>query len=110
MNDSVSRFSVWIGVTAVVVAAVHALPLLLNYARHGDLLPAVYRDEEVYLVRIVDAYRGGSLGNPCLAEHQDAPRYLPELAERTVAGAARGIGMAPLPATAATRVLFPALI
>jgi hypothetical protein len=67
-------------------------------------------DESIYLVRVVDAYRGGSLGNPYLAEHQDAVKFMPEIAERILAAVARATGVQPLAMVCVARIVFPLLI
>jgi hypothetical protein len=83
----------------------------MNRFRHGEpFLNVAFSDEAIYLVRVVDAYRGGSLGNPYLEEHQNAECFMPELAERLLAFTARVTGLGPLVVVAASRVLFPVLI
>jgi hypothetical protein len=101
---------VWLifGVTVVLFA--YSLPFLMTGLRSGPFLNVVVDDEKIYLVRVMDAYRGGSLGNPYLAEHQDAPRFMPELAERLVALTARVTGLGPLLVVGAFRALFAGLI
>jgi len=103
-----SRF--WLTLGATVVLLVYMLPFLINRFRQGPFLIVAVEDEEIYLGRVMDAYRGGSLGNPYLAEHQDAPRFMPELAERLLALTAHLTGLDPLLVVAASRVVFPALI
>lgn len=61
----------------VTVVLLYALPLVLTYVRQGKLLYAETLDDTLYETRIIDLYRGGTLGNPYLAEHQDSPRYMP---------------------------------
>lgn len=104
------RFWIWVCAAALAVVAVHAVPFVLNFADHRDLLIGECSDEQVYLARIVDAYRGGTLGNPYLAEHQDAPKYLPESIERTIAASAHLLGVGPLTMIAASRLFFPFVI
>jgi hypothetical protein len=82
----------------------------MNHFRHASPLNVAVEDEKIYLARVVDAYRGGSLGNPYLAEHQDAPRFMPEFAERLLALSARVAGLDPLLVARTSRVVFPVLI
>jgi hypothetical protein len=91
-----------------VVAIVYSIPMAAGYAYRGSTLVPGDWYESVYLARIVDAYRGGSLGNPYLAGHEDAPRYMPELVERSLAGIARLTGLKPLAVVAISRIAFPA--
>jgi hypothetical protein len=67
-------------------------------------------DDRIYLARIVDAYYGGSMGNPYLAGHEDAPKYMPELAERVTAAVAHAVHISPFVAAALNRVLLPTII
>jgi hypothetical protein len=67
-------------------------------------------DDAYYGIRVFDASRGGTLGNPYLAEHQHALRYLPEAAERSVALAARLGGLPVLTVLAGSRVAVPVAI
>jgi len=94
----------------VTVVLLYALPLVLTYVRQGKLLYAETLDDTLYETRIIDLYRGGTLGNPYLAEHQDSPRYMPELVERAFAGTSRVTGITPLVVVAISRVLLPTLI
>ena len=82
----------------------------MNHFLRGPFLNVAVVDEKIYLVRIMDAYRGGSLGNPYLAEHQDAPRFMPEAAERLVAFIAYATGPRPLLIVGISRVVFAALV
>src|SRR5947207_10855101 len=95
---------------ALVVAGVYSLPLALAAARQHYLMLFAQANEPYYTLRVLDAFRGRSLANPYLSEHQDSPKYLPELIERTLAFAAYGTGISPVSILAATRILFPALI
>ncbi|MGB8885196.1 MAG: hypothetical protein WCC87_00640 [Candidatus Korobacteraceae bacterium] len=100
----------WLIFAVAVVVFAYSLPFLLNHFLPGPFLNVAVVDEKIYLARIMDAYRGGSLGNPYLAEHQDAPRFMPELAERLVALTAHGTGLPPLLVLSVSRVLLPGLI
>ena len=74
-------------------------------------LPRAYDEEEVYYcVRVVEASRGASLGNPYLAGHEAAAIYMPEMVERGLALAARALNVAPLNLLALSRVFFPVAI
>ncbi len=53
------------------------------------------RDEKIYLPRVVDAYFGGTMVMPYLAEHQISVKIMPEFAERLFAFAARKAGCRP---------------
>lgn len=94
----------------VTVVFLYALPLVLAYVRQGKLLYAETLDDTLYETRIIDLYRGGTLGNPYIAEHQDSPRYMPELVERAFAGISRVTAITPLVVVAISRVLLPTLI
>ncbi len=100
----------WLIFAVTVVLFAHSLPFLMNYFLRGPFLNVAVEDEKIYLVRVMDAYRGGSLGNPYLAEHQDAPRFMPEAAERLVAFIASAGGLGPLLIVAISRVLFAVLV
>jgi len=93
-----------------VVLVAYSLPFLINHLRHGPFLNVAVEDEKIYLARVVDVYRGGSLGNPYLAEHQNAERFMPEVAERLLAFTARVAGLDPLFVVGASRVILPFLI
>src|SRR5690349_16682355 len=96
--------------TALVVASVYALPLILVYSRHGALMHVSVVEDAYYGLRVVDASRDGSLGNPYLLEHQDAVRYLPELAERVIGEVATVSGIPVLNVLAMSRIVFPVAI
>jgi hypothetical protein len=108
-RDKVSS-GLWLVSGALAVLFAYSLPFLLNRTRHRPFLNVTFQDEKMYLTRVVDAYRGGSLGNPYLAEHQNAVRFMPELAERFLASMAHVTRMDPLRIVAVSRVLFPLLI
>lgn len=95
---------------AVAVLLAYVLPFLMNSAGRAPFLNVAVHDEKVYLARVVDAYRGGSLGNPYLAEHQNAVRFMPELAERVLAPAAHASGLQPLLVVGISRFVLPVLI
>ena len=95
---------------AAAIAALYALPLALGLARSGARIDVFYPDEAYYAARVLDASRGGSLGNPYLAGHENAPKYLPELTERALAAAARALRIDPLTLLAASRVAVPVLL
>jgi hypothetical protein len=94
----------------ILIALVYALPLAAAYARLGRPLLVTDDDECFYSLRVLDAYRGGTLGNPYLADHQDAPRYRQELVERILAWIARLSRVPPLTVLAASRIAAPVLI
>ena len=54
---------VWLVSGAIVVLVAYSLPFLINHPRHGPFLNVAVEDEKIYLARVVDVYRGGSLGN-----------------------------------------------
>lgn len=109
-ESKVSR-ALWLMAGALAVLLAYSLPCLMNRSRHGEpFLNVAFSDEKIYLARVVDAYRGGSLGNPYLAEHQGDERFMPELAERLLAFMAHVTHMSPLMAVAVSRILFPVLI
>ena len=87
--DDVKRWQRWtvIGL-AIAVAAIHASPQMVWYARHHGLLTLLSFDEVLYSARIVEAYRGGSVASPFLAGHSNAQDYMPQMVERSIAGAA----------------------
>src|SRR5437016_2522282 len=82
-KDESSRARCAVGLLTVL--CVYSLPFAMQLFRREPHLHIAVEDEKIYLARVVDAYRGGSLGNPYLAEHQDAERFMPELAERSLA-------------------------
>lgn len=100
----------WLISGALAVLFAYSLPFLVNRTRPGPFLNVAVSDEKIYLARLLDAYRGGSLGNPYLAEHQNAERFMPELAERILAFIAHVTKLGPLAVVAVSRVLFPVLI
>jgi hypothetical protein len=104
------RNRIWLVFGATVVLFAYSLPFLMNRFRDGPFLNVAVEDEKIYLARVMDAYRGGSLANPYLAEHQDAPRFMPELAERLVARTAHVTELGPLRIVGVSRVVFPTLI
>lgn len=95
---------------ACLVLLAYALPLLWVAARTGHLPNLFYEDEVIYSARVLDAYRGGPLANPYLAGHENAPRYMPEIAERTFAVLAHATGISALTILALSRVAVPVLI
>ena len=97
----------WLISAVLAVLFAYSLPFLLSRARHGPLLNVAFADEKIYLARVMDAYRGGSLGNPYFVEHQNAERYMPELAERLLASIAHVSRVDPLIVVAVSRVLLP---
>ena len=99
-----------ISIGAVAVLLAYALPFLMNSADRAPFLNVAVHDEKIYLARVVDAYRGGSLGNPYLAERQNAVRFMPELGERVLALAAHATGVKPLLIVGISRFVFPVLI
>ncbi len=101
---------IWLICGATVILLAYSLPFLMNGFGHAPFLNVAIDDEKIYLARVMDAYRGGSLGNPYLAEHQDAPRFMPEVAERLVALTARVTGIGPLLIVGVSRAVFPVLI
>ena len=97
----------WMAVTMAVVAIVHAIPMAAGYAHRGSTLVTGDVTEVQYSLLINAAYRGESLANPYLAGHENAPRYLPEMVERSLAGLAHLTGLKPLTVVAISRVGFP---
>src|SRR5580658_2812137 len=97
----------WTAATIAVVAIIHVIPMAASYAHRGSTLVTCDVTEVQYLLLITSAYRGDSLSNPYLAEHENAPRYLPEMVERSLAAVARVTGLAPLTVVAISRVAFP---
>ena len=95
---------------AFVVALVYALPLLLSWVYGSGPLYITDYDDRFYLARILDAYRGESLANPYLVEHEHGSTLLPELGERCFAGAARLLHVAPLSAVSAGMIVLPVVI
>ncbi len=95
---------------ALLICAIHAWPILAAYLRQGRLLKVAYAEEVLYGIRVQDVARGGSLGNPYLAEHQDAPGLLPEMAERVLGITARVTGASPAAILGVSRVLFAGVI
>jgi hypothetical protein len=104
------RFWRWVAVTVVVVAIAHVIPMAASYAYRGSCLVTASSTENIYLVGIMAAYRGQSLGNPFLAGHEDATRYLPELVQHALAAISRWTGLGPLTVVAISRVAFPVSI
>jgi hypothetical protein len=100
----------WLVFGASAVFFAYSLPFIENYLRHGPLLNVAVEDEKIYLTRVIDAYRGGSLGNPYLVEHQASARFMPEFAERLLALIAHETRRPPLLIVAVSRVVFPTLI
>ena len=101
---------IWLFYSVIVIVFAYSLPFLINHFRQGPFLNVAVEDEKIYLARVMDAYRGGSLGNPYLAEHQDAPRFMPEIAERLIALTAHATALDPLLIVGVSRVVFAALI
>ena len=91
------------------VPVIYALPLLLAGVVQHKLLYAETRDDAFYELRVLQLARGKSLGNPYLSEHEDAPRYMPEMVEQALASAIRATHADPLKFMALARALFPAL-
>ena len=92
------------------VCLVYALPHLLSIAQTGKILPIFRIDDQIYMVRTAAAMRGDTLGNPYLAGHENAPKYMPELSERMVALAGRALHWDVVKIAAAFRILQPAAI
>jgi hypothetical protein len=92
------------------VCFVYALPNLLSLAQTGKILPIFRPDEPIYMVRTAAAMRGDTLGNPYIAGHEHAPRFMPELSERLVGKAGRSLHLDIVNIAAAFRVLQPAAI
>lgn len=95
---------------AIVVCAVYVFPIVLGLVFDRELTTIIDYDDRLYIGRIAEAYRGGTLGNIYLAGHDNAPKYMPELAERATAAAARLLGSSPYALAATNRVVFPVLI
>lgn len=95
---------------AALIAVLYALPVIQGYWRYHTLIHVFYPDEAYYAARVLDASRGASLGNPYLAGHDDAPKYLPEATERTLALISRALHLDPLTFLAACRVVLPLLV
>jgi len=95
---------------AFAVLAVYSLPFVLSRLRQDPFPYVAVSDEKIYLARVADAYRGGTLRNPYLAEYQHAEQFMPELGERLLASVAHAAGVAPLRVVAVSRVLFPICI
>jgi hypothetical protein len=95
---------------ASAIAILYALPLIEGFWRYHALIHVFYPDEAYYAARVLDAARGGTLGNPYLAGHEGAPRYLPEATERTLALLSRAMHLDPLTLLAACRVVLPLLL
>ena len=104
------RKAAWLAIPAATVVLAYAIPLLMSYANYGYVLPVMRLDETVYSVRMAAAYRGEGLGNAYLADHDNAPRYLPELTERAIAWFARVAQGTPQSAITAARILQPLAI
>ena len=90
-----------------VVALVYALPLLISWVRGTGPLNISDYDDRIYLARILDVYRGGSLVNPYLIEHEHGPTFMPEFGERCFAGTARLLHVAPLRVVSAGIIVLP---
>jgi hypothetical protein len=95
---------------ALAVLLVYSLPLLLGWARTGHLPDLLFSDETIYSVRVLQVHRGGTLASPYLAGHDNAPRYMPEMVERSLALLARATRIPPLTLLALSRVGIPLLI
>ena len=95
---------------ATLIGVIYLLPVLLAGGLEHKLLYLETPDDALYEMRVLQIWRGNSLGNPYLAEHADAPRYMPEMVERVLAWAIRATRANPLKFIAVTRALFPALI
>jgi hypothetical protein len=96
------------GVTMVALA--YGLILGLSLWRTGHFAPVVFPDEKLYIVRTLDAYRGNSLGNPYIAEHESAVQYMPTVGERTLATTANLLRIAPLTIVGLSRMVLPIAI
>ncbi|MBZ5510836.1 MAG: hypothetical protein LAN70_06665 [Acidobacteriia bacterium] len=92
------------------VCLVYALPHLLSIAQTGKILPIFRIDDQIYMVRTAAAMRGDTLGNPYVAGHENAPKFMPELSERMVALAGRALHWDVVRIAAAFRILQPAAI
>lgn len=101
-RSSSNRRGLICAVMAILVT--YSLPFFLNAFSGGPFLNVAEVDEKIYEVRVLDAYRGGSLGNPYVAEHQDAPHFMPEFCERLLALASHLTGLSPLHTVAVARV------
>jgi len=97
-------------VGALAVLVVYSLPLLLGFLRTGCLPHLLFTDESVYAVRVLDICRGGNVASPYLPGRDDAPRFMPELAERALAFTARLTRIPPLTVLAFSRVVVALLI
>ena len=104
------RKAAWLAIPAAIVILAYAIPLLMSYANYGYVLPVMRVDETVYSVRMAAAYRGDGLGNAYLADHDSAPRYLPEITERAIAWFGRIAQVTPQSAITAARILQPLAI
>src|SRR6266478_9057035 len=80
---------------AVVVGFVYSIPLLLSMWHTGAVLDFAFPDEHIYMARIVGAFHHESLASPYLAGHDTAPRFMPEMTERTLAFLAHWIHVSP---------------
>ena len=103
-----SKSIIWAALA--LVCLVYALPHLLSIAQTGKILPIFRIDDTIYMVRTAAAMRGDTLGNPYIAGHENAPKYLPELSERMVALAGRALHWDVVKIAAAFRILQPAAI
>jgi MFS family permease len=103
-----SKSIIWAALA--LVCLVYALPHLLAIAQTGKILPIFRIDDTIYMVRTAAAMRGDTLGNPYIAGHENAPKYMPELSERMVALAGRALHWDVVKIAAAFRILQPAAI
>jgi hypothetical protein len=103
-----SKAIIWAALA--LVCLVYALPHLLSIAQTGKILPIFRIDDTIYMVRTAAAMRGDTLGNPYIAGHENAPKYMPELSERMVALAGRALHWDVVKIAAAFRILQPAAI
>jgi hypothetical protein len=104
------RDSRYVVVGILMVAFTYGLILGLSLWRTGHFAPVIFPDEKIYVVRILDAFRGNALGNPYIAEHESALQYMPTIGEHALASAAKLTHIEPLTVVALSRVLFPVAI
>lgn len=98
----------WGGLAAVCV--VYGLAFFVPLARGTHPSPIKMRNETIYMVRVAAAMRGDSLGNPYLAGHDNAPKYMPEMTERALGFIGSALHVSAIAIVAAMRVVQPALI
>ncbi len=95
---------------SIITIILHAIPLAGAYLLTGHVADVMYDDDRVYLSRLLDAAKGGSLSNPYIIEDQNRPKYMPAVTERVLGTLSQWSKVDVRWFAAGSRMVFPLMI